>query len=49
MPDPVDIKCPKCGRFLAEVEGYGRAVCAECGIEVTVKDKDARERAKLGA
>ena len=31
------IRCPKCNRFMAEVGDYGRVVCRDCGIEVTVK------------
>lgn len=33
------IPCPKCGRFLMEIGNFGRAVCRDCGIEVTVRDK----------
>lgn len=25
------LRCPYCGRFLAEVEGMARLVCRECG------------------
>lgn len=35
----MDIRCPRCNRFLAEVGGFGRAVCRDCGVEVTVKAK----------
>ncbi len=42
MTDAVDIRCPKCGRWLAEASEYGRAVCATCGWEVEVRSKDAR-------
>lgn len=38
----VDLKCPECGRFLAEVTGYGRAPCPHCGCEVTYASKQAR-------
>ena len=38
----VDIRCPQCGRFLAEVDTFGRAVCRDCGWEITVKDKVTR-------
>lgn len=36
----MDLKCPKCGRWLSEIGvmagSYGRAVCGDCGIEVAV-------------
>ncbi len=37
--EPVLIRCPKCGRFLAEVTEYGRAVCGRCGWEVTLRSR----------
>jgi DNA-directed RNA polymerase subunit RPC12/RpoP len=39
------IRCPKCSRFMAEVGEYGRAVCRECGVEVTVRVKGERQPA----
>ena len=42
MADIVDIRCPKCGRWLAEASEYGRAVCRDCGWSVEVRSKAAR-------
>ncbi len=42
MTDAVDIRCPKCNRWLAEASEYGRAVCATCGWEIEVRSKEAR-------
>ena len=42
----VDIRCPKCGRWLSETAGYGRAVCPKCGWEVSVADKEHRRLTK---
>lgn len=39
--ETMNIRCPKCNRFLAEVTAFGRAICRECGVEVTVKAKSA--------
>ena len=39
MTDAVDIRCPKCGRWLAKVSEYGLAVCPKCGWEVEVRAK----------
>ena len=36
------IRCPKCNRFMAEVSGYGRVVCRDCAIEITVQEKRVR-------
>jgi hypothetical protein len=38
----VQIKCPQCQRFLAEVAIMGRAVCQRCGWEIAVWSKEAR-------
>ena len=35
----MEIRCPKCARFMAEVGNYGRAVCRDCGVQVTVEVK----------
>ena len=43
----VDLRCPKCGRWLAEASQYGRAVCPKCGWQVEVKDKKARQGGKV--
>lgn len=41
----VDIRCPECGRWLSETNGYGRAVCPNCGWEVTLRSKEERQLA----
>lgn len=33
------IWCPRCKRWLADCEEYGRASCRQCGYEVTVRVK----------
>jgi len=38
----VEVRCPECGRFLGEVEGYARVVCPNDGWSVTVESKDQR-------
>jgi len=30
----VTLRCPQCGRFIAEVKGFGRGVCNKCGSEM---------------
>jgi uncharacterized Zn finger protein (UPF0148 family) len=47
--DYVDLCCPECGRFLAEVKVHGRAVCPHCGCEVTYRSKEERRRAAENA
>ena len=42
----VDLRCPACNRFLCEVTGFGRAVCRDCGWEITVKSKAERALAR---
>lgn len=43
----MNLTCPKCGRFLSEIGAspgqFGRSVCRDCGVEVsvTVKAKGA--------
>ena len=37
--DVVKLRCPMCNRFLAEVKGYGKAVCRDCGSEVVYRSK----------
>ena len=44
-PEHMTIRCPGCDRFMMEIGDYGRAVCANCGVEVTVKTKGARQPA----
>lgn len=39
-----DLRCPACGRWLAEVADYARVVCAGCGAEITYKSKAERRR-----
>jgi predicted RNA-binding Zn-ribbon protein involved in translation (DUF1610 family) len=41
---PQQLKCPACGRWLAEVADYARVVCAGCGAEVTYKSREERKR-----
>ena len=51
VPDQVQIRCPRCGRFLTETIDFARTVCPECGSEVQYKSKlqrrIERERAVL--
>ncbi len=50
MSEPVDIRCPECKHFLAEVVDYGRVVCQKCGWEVTVRSSGSRRlTSKKGA
>lgn len=35
--------CPQCGRFLAEIRGCVRCVCAKCGGETTFRTRDERQ------
>lgn len=39
----VDLRCPNCARWLAEVKDFGRAVCPNCGWEVSVRSKCERD------
>jgi phage FluMu protein Com len=32
------VRCPSCGRFLAECEGTVRVVC-RCGVQITIERK----------
>lgn len=41
----VNLHCPRCGRFLAQVLDFARAICRECGCEVEYRSKAARELA----
>lgn len=40
----MDVKCPKCGRWLSEMAavagGFNRSVCRDCGVEVAVLVKE---------
>ena len=38
----VKLRCPECGRFLADVKGYGHGVCRDCGSEITYRSKAER-------
>lgn len=40
----VELKCPACGRFLAETTGYARAVCPKCAWEITIRSRDERKK-----
>ena len=42
----VVLRCPECRGFLAEVSGYGRAVCKDCGCELTYFSREMRELTK---
>ena len=46
MSEPVQLRCPKCGRFLTEVTDGGRAPCPGCGSEIAFLTKAQR---RLGA
>lgn len=52
MTKRVELRCPNCGKFLAEVTDFARVPCPECGSEVTFRSKAARaaerERAVSG-
>lgn len=43
-PEVAKLRCPLCGRFLADVKGYGKAVCRDCGSELTYRSKEERNR-----
>lgn len=38
------LKCPACGRWLADVADYARVICSGCGAEVTYRSRDERRR-----
>lgn len=38
----IELRCPKCSRFMGEVDSYGRLLCDNCGSEVTYKSKEFR-------
>ncbi len=40
--DVVKLRCPQCGRFLADVRDFGRVVCRDCGSELTYRSKQER-------
>jgi phage FluMu protein Com len=43
--ETVDLRCPRCGRFLAEVIGsYVRLICSHCGGEVKCERVDGDTR-----
>lgn len=44
-----DLRCPACGRWLAEVAAYAKLVCSGCGAEVTYRSKDERRRCNVPA
>ena len=44
MPVLTDLRCPACGRWLAEVAAYAKVVCAGCGSEITYRSKEERRR-----
>ena len=37
-----DIRCPECRRWLSEARDYGRAVCPNCGWEITIRSRQER-------
>jgi len=41
-PKPVDLHCPECGRWQAEVTDYGRVVCRDCGCELRYYSRSRR-------
>lgn len=43
-PETVELKCPKCQRFLAAASGYGRSVCRDCGWEIEVRSPAVRKQ-----
>lgn len=49
-PDEVvKLRCPQCGRYLAEGKGYIRSVCRDCGAETTYRSKEDRRQNASGA
>lgn len=40
--DIVRLRCPRCNRFIADVKGYGRGICRECGAEITYRSREER-------
>lgn len=44
----VELRCPACRRFLADVGDYGRVVCSGCGAEVTYRSREDRRRDRPG-
>ncbi len=45
----VEVKCPQCGRFLAETDFRTRSVCPSCGWEVSVRSREARRADEASA
>ena len=43
----VELRCPVCGRFLADVDGFIRVVCGNCGWEIQVASPEARQRRRV--
>lgn len=45
----MEIRCPQCNRFLCEADGYVRAVCPKCRVEVTAQRRplDSRKSVHL--
>ena len=43
----IQLRCPSCNRFLAEVQGFARVVCSGCGAETTFKSREERRRPAL--
>ncbi len=46
-PGSIKLRCPNCGRFLADVRGYVHVRCRDCALEVTYRT--AEERSTHGA
>jgi phage FluMu protein Com len=42
MPQPVEIRCPECDRFLADVRDLGRVVCPDCKCEIVYRSHSER-------
>ena len=40
----IDLRCPNCNRFLAQVLDFGRTVCPNCGGETTFKSREHRKK-----
>jgi DNA-directed RNA polymerase subunit RPC12/RpoP len=38
------LRCPACGRWLADVSDYARVVCQRCSAEITYKSQAERQR-----
>lgn len=41
----MELRCPKCNRFVAEGSGFVRGICPRCKIEVQATAPEQRVRA----